>query len=166
MQLSIIVAFDDANGIGANNCLLCRLSKDLKNFKELTIGYPIIMGRKTFHSLPHGALPNRTNIVISKTIKHFEGCITCKSVEEVLELPEVKNAEKCFVIGGASIYKQFFDKASKLYVTRIRHTFENADVFFPEIDVEDTWRIVSVSEEFPADEKNEYPFFFAVYERI
>ena len=69
-------------------------------------------------------------------------------------------------MGGESIYKEFFDRAHRIYLTRIRHTFDNADVFFPEIDVEDKWRIMSVSDEIPADDKNEYPFFFAVYERL
>ena len=164
MEINIIVAADENNGIGANNNLLCRLSKDLKNFKELTTGHVVVMGRKTFESLPKGALPNRTNIVMSKSEQRFPGCYTCTSAEEVLSL--AKKHEKIFIIGGESIYKEFFDRAHRIYLTRIRHTFDDADVFFPEIDVEDKWRIMSVSDEIPADEKNEYPFFFAVYERI
>ena len=162
----MIVALDEKNGIGRNNKLLCRLSGDMKNFKELTTGYPVIMGRKTFESLPKGALPNRVNIVLTKDEeKIFEDAISCNSIDEVLGLRVIKNCEKCFVIGGAEIYKHFFDLADKLYVTSIRHTFEDADAFFPEIDI-DNWRINSVSDEFQADEKNEFPYFFAVYERI
>ena len=162
----MIVALDEKNGIGRNNKLLCRLSGDMKNFKELTTGHPVIMGRKTFESLPKGALPNRVNIVLTKDEeKIFDDAISCNSIDEVMNLRVIKNCEKCFVIGGAEIYKHFFDLADKLYVTSIRHTFEDADAFFPEIDI-DNWRINSVSDEFKADEKNEFPYFFAVYERI
>ena len=162
----MIVALDEKNGIGRNNKLLCRLSGDMKNFKELTTGHPVIMGRKTFESLPKGALPNRVNIVLTKDEeKIFDDAISCNSIDEVMNLRVIKNCEKCFVIGGAAIYKHFFDLADKLYVTSIRHTFEDADAFFPEIDI-DNWRINSVSDEFKADEKNEFPYFFAVYERI
>jgi dihydrofolate reductase len=162
----MIVALDEKNGIGRQNKLLCRLSGDMKNFKELTTGHPVIMGRKTFESLPNGALPNRVNIVLTKDEeKIYDDAISCNSIDEVMNLRVIKNCEKCFVIGGAEIYKHFFDRADKLYVTSIRHTFEDADAFFPEIDIDD-WRINSVSDEFKADEKNEYPYFFAVYERI
>lgn len=162
----MIVALDEKNGIGRQNKLLCRLSGDMKNFKELTTGHPVIMGRKTFESLPKGALPNRVNIVLTKDEeKIFDDAISCNSIDEVMNLRVIKNCEKCFVIGGAEIYKHFFDLADKLYVTSIRHTFEDADAFFPEIDI-DNWRINSVSDEFKADEKNEFPYFFAVYERI
>ena len=163
MEINIIVAADEQNAIGKDNGLLCRLQKDLKNFKELTTGHPVVMGRKTFESLPKGALPNRTNIVMSKSETRFPGCYTCTSAQEVLELTQ--KHEKIFVIGGRAIYEEFFPIAHKIYLTRIRHTFEDADVFFPEIDV-DKWRILSVSDEYQADEKNEYPFFFSVYERI
>lgn len=148
----MIVALDEKNGIGRQNKLLCRLSGDMKNFKELTTGHPVIMGRKTFESLPKGALPNRVNIVLTKDEeKIFDDAISCSSIDEVLNLRVIKNCEKCFVIGGAEIYKHFFDLADKLYVTSIRHTFEDADAFFPEIDI-DNWRINSVSDEFKADE--------------
>ena len=162
----MIVAVDEKNAIGKENQLLCHLKGDMVNFKELTTGHPIIMGRKTFESLPKGALPNRVNIVLTKDEeKIFDKAISCSSINEVLNLRVIKNCERCFVIGGAQIYKQFFDIADKLYVTSIRHTFDGADAFFPEIDIED-WKINSVSDEFKADEKNDQPYFFAVYERI
>ncbi|MBQ5575934.1 MAG: dihydrofolate reductase [Bacteroidales bacterium] len=166
MELCMIVAVDERNGIGRNNELLCHLSGDLKNFKSLTSGCPVIMGRKTYESLPNGALPKRVNIVLSRDENYvLEDAITCESIEEVLGLRVVKNSQRVFVIGGESIYKAFFEHADKLYVTCIRHHFEDADTFFPEIDI-DHWRINSVSDEFKADEKNDYPYFFAVYERI
>ena len=95
MEINIIVAADENNGIGSGNQLLCRLSKDLKNFKELTTGHVVVMGRKTFESLPKGALPNRTNIVMSKSEQRFPGCYTCTSADEVLEL--AKKHEKIFI---------------------------------------------------------------------
>lgn len=166
MELCMIVAVDERNGIGRDNGLLCHLSGDLKNFKSLTSGCPVIMGRKTFESLPNGPLPKRVNIVLSRDENYvLDGAITCESVEEVLGLRVVKNSQRVFVIGGESIYKAFFEHADKLYVTCIRHHFEDADTFFPEIDI-DHWRINSVSDEFDADEKNDYPYFFTVYERI
>ena len=113
MEINIIVAADENNGIGSGNQLLCRLSKDLKNFKELTTGHVVVMGRKTFESLPKGALPNRTNIVMSKSEQRFPGCYTCTSADEVLDL--AKKHEKIFIIGGESIYKEFFDRAHRIY---------------------------------------------------
>lgn len=166
MELCMIVAVDQKNAIGRNNQLLCHLSGDLKNFKTLTSGCPVIMGRKTFESLPNGPLPKRTNIVLSRDENYvIDGAITCESVDEALGLRVVKNAERVFVIGGEAIYKEFFMKADKLYVTCIRHAFDGADAFFPEVDI-DHWRICSVSDEMPADEKNDFPYFFMVYERI
>lgn len=166
MELCIIVAVDQKNAIGRNNQLLCHLSGDLKNFKALTSGCPVIMGRKTFESLPNGPLPKRTNIVLSRNEDYvIDGAITCESVDEVMNLRVVRNAERVFVIGGAAIYKEFFDKADKIYMTCIRNTFDDADAFFPEVDI-DHWRINSVSDEIPADEKNDFPYFFAVYERL
>ena len=166
MEVCMIVAVDQKNAIGKNNSLLCHLSGDMTNFKEITSGHPVIMGRKTFESLPKGALPNRVNIVLTRDEeKIFDNAISCNNMDEVLNLRVIKNCEKCFVIGGAEIYNYFFPRADKLYVTNIRHTFEDADAFFPEIDIDD-WRINSVSDEFKADEKNDYPYFFAVYERI
>ena len=104
----MIVALDEKNGIGRQNKLLCRLSGDMKNFKELTTGHPVIMGRKTFESLPKGALPNRVNIVLTKDEeKIFDDAISCNSIDEVMNLRVIKNCEKCFVIGGAEIYKHF-----------------------------------------------------------
>ncbi len=162
----MIVAVDQKNAIGRNNQLLCHLSGDMKNFRQLTSGCPVIMGRKTFESLPNGPLPKRTNIVLSRNENYvIDGAITCESVEEALNLRVVRNAERVFVIGGEAIYKEFFMKADKLYLTCIRHTFDDADAYFPEVDI-DHWRINSVSDEIPADEKNDFPYFFMVYEKI
>ena len=164
-MLSIIVAIDEKNWIWSKNQLLCHLSDDLKNFKKITNWHTIIMGKNTFFSLPNWALPNRTNIVLSHSSNDFENCIHCKSIEECLDLEEVKREDETFIIWGASIYKAFFDLVDKLYITRIHHTFSNADVFFPEIE-NSHWNLVSKSEIYPPDEKNDYPFNFEIYEKI
>ena len=118
--------------IGNNNGLLCHLSGDLKRFKALTTGHPVIMGRKTFESLPRRPLPNRRNIVLtSSTVVPCEGVEVANSVDEVLSL--IPADTEAFVIGGATLYEQFLPYVGKLYVTWIYRSFE-ADTFFPTID--------------------------------
>ncbi len=164
MWISIIVAIDENNGIWAKNQLLCHLWDDLKYFKKVTDWHTVIMWRNTFLSLPNGALPNRKNIVLSQSNDQFENCINCWSMNECLDLEELKNWGEVFVIWWASIYKAFFDIADKLYITRIHHIFGNADVFFPEIR-EDKRRKISESKVFEQNENNEYPFTFEIYEK-
>ena len=164
MMLSIIVAIDEKNWIWANNKLLCHLSDDLKNFKKITKWHTVIMWRNTFLSLPPWALPNRTNVVLSNLDDDFKNCIICKSIEECLNLDELKNEDEVFIIWWASIYKAFFNIVDKLYITHIHHTFKNADVFFPEIKELD-WKLISKSDIYDSDEKNEFPFTFEVYEK-
>ena len=157
MTLSIIVAIGKNNEIGAENDLLWHLSADLKHFKEITTGHTIIMGRKTFESLPKGPLPNRRNIVVSRNPElKIEGAEVYSSLE--LALLKVINEEEVFIIGGDQIYKQAFPDADKLYLTRIHAEFPQADAFFPEIDYT-KWTEIS-REAFPADEKNEYAYSF------
>lgn len=164
-MLSIIVAIDEQNWIWANNKLLCHLSDDLKNFRKITKWHAVIMWRNTFLSLPNWALPNRKNIVLSNLDDNFENCIICKSIEECLNLDELKNEDEVFIIWWASVYKAFFNIVDKLYITRIHHTFKNADVFFPEIK-ESEWKIISKSDIHDSDEKNEFPFSFEIYEKV
>ena len=165
MKISIIVAIDERNWIWAKNQLLCHLGDDLKYFKKVTDWHTVIMWRNTYLSLPNGALPNRINIVLSQSNDNFENCINCWSINECMNLDEVKNSDETFVIWWASIYKAFFDIADKLYITHIHHTFENADVFFPAID-KNEWNLSSKSDIHIQDEKNEFPFSFEIYERI
>lgn len=164
MWISIIVAKDENDWIWANNQLLCHLSDDLKYFKKMTQWHTVIMWKNTFSWLPNWALPNRKNIVLSRSNEEFENCTKYGSVDECLNSDEVKNWEEVFVIWWASIYKAFFDIADKLYVTLIHHKFENADVFFPEIKKE-LRELISQWDRHEADENNEYPFTFQVYER-
>lgn len=161
--ISIIVAVDRNNAIGKENQLLCHLPNDLKYFKATTLGRPVIMGRKTFESLPNGALPNRRNIVLSKNDRYkCDGCELASSLDAALAL--VSNEEDIFIIGGATIYKEAIGKADKLYVTHIDNKFEGVDVFFPQIDLS-LWKETSRVEN-KADDKNKYQHSFVVYERI
>ena len=160
---SIIVATDENNAIGKDNNLLCHLPNDLKYFKSVTQGHPVIMGRKTFESLPKGALPNRRNIVITRNkALQFDRCEMVSSIEEAIAL--CQNEPEIFFIGGGSIYKEAMSIANKLYLTRIHHIFEDADTFFPKVD-SSTWKEVC-REDHEADEKHKYTYSFVTFEKI
>lgn len=139
-MLSIIACISKVHrAIGYKNRLLYAIPSDMTRFRMLTTGHTIIMGRKTFESLPNGALPNRRNIVISKTKEQITGCEVCSSLEEALaarkeEVGSKEASDECFIIGGASIYEQALPFADKLYLTIIEKEPENADTFFPEIN--------------------------------
>jgi dihydrofolate reductase len=131
-NISIIVAIAENFAIGKNNQLLFHLPGDLKRFKQITTWKTIIMGRNTLLSLPKWPLPNRRHIVITdKKDDLFPGCEVVFSADEVLE--KVKIEEEVFIIGGGSVYRQFYPLAAKLYLTLV-HKPLDADVFFPEID--------------------------------
>ncbi len=156
-MLSIIVAVAENGAIGKNNDLIWYLSNDLKRFKALTTGHTIIMGRKTFESLPKGALPNRTNVVLTKdNSKTYPNCVMLHSVEEIIE-KYAEDAEEHFIIGGGQLYADVLPFANRIYLTRVHQSFE-ADVFFPEIN-EDDWKTES-REDFEPSEKNEYSYSF------
>lgn len=162
-KIAIIVATDENNAIGKNGDLLCHLPNDLKFFKSVTTGYPVIMGRKTFESLPKGALPNRRNIVITRNKDlQYERCEMASSIDEALDL--CKDEEQVFFIGGGTIYEKAIDFADTLYITRIHHQFEGVDTFFPVVD-EKVWK-KAWSEEQSADEKNKYVHTFIRFEKI
>jgi dihydrofolate reductase len=162
MKISLIAVAGRNNEIGTGNRLLCRLPADLKRFKTITSGRTVVMGRKTFESLPKGPLPNRRNIVLSRN-ENFktEGVEVYPSLDYALL--KLINETEIFIIGGAQVYRQALPVADKLYLTRIHDFFPEADVFFPEIDFH-TWRETQ-RETFPADEKNPYAFTFLEYER-
>ncbi len=159
-MISLIVAASTNNVIGVQGELPWRLSDDLKRFKALTIGKPIVMGRLTFESIGR-ALPGRQNIVITRQKNTIaEGCDVVDSPAAALSV--AKNASEIMVIGGGQIYDLFFPKASRLYVTRV-HTAVEGDAFFPAIDSSE-WALTA-NEAHLASEKNEYDFTFEVYER-
>lgn len=158
--ISIIVAVDEQNAIGRNNGLLCHLPADLKYFKSITDGHSIVMGRKTFESLPKGALPNRRNIVVTRNSSlQWSNVETCGSLSESFDL--TKDEEEVFIIGGGAIYKAAFEFCNRLYVTKIKHRFDDADTFFPAIDPT-LWKL-SFQEDHLADEKNKYDFSFLIF---
>lgn len=161
MTLSIIVAIAENNAIGFENKLLYWLPNDLKRFKSLTTGHTIIMGRKTFESLPKGALPNRRNIVLTRQDIQFPGTERYASLQEALK--QCKEEEEVFIIGGASVYREALPLVDKLCITYIEDTPKEADAFFPEIDPamwEETAR-----EAHTTDEKHAYPYQFVDYLR-
>ncbi len=138
MSFSIIVAVAENNAIGKNNDLLCYLPGDLKRFKQITNAKTVIMGRKTFVSLPKGALPNRRNIVITRSNEiNFPNTEIVNSIQEAINLCN-ENQEN-FIIGGADIYKQFLPFVDKIYLTKIYQAFV-ADTFFPELNP-DQWEV-------------------------
>ena len=155
-MLSIIACISQTNrAIGYQNRLLYHIKSDLTRFRELTTGHTIIMGRKTYESLPNGALPHRRNIVVSNSMKEMEGCEVYPNLEAALKAAEGKT-EETFIIGGESIYRQSLPAARKLYLTVVDDTAVNdaevndaainatpqqADAFFPEINPEE-WELI------------------------
>ncbi|MDR1456127.1 MAG: dihydrofolate reductase [Tannerella sp.] len=160
--ISIIVATDEQGAIGKDGQLLWRLPRDLKRFREITTGHTVIMGRKTFESLPGGALPHRKNIVLSAASdRHYEHCDLHHSLQEALAA--CAQEEEVFVIGGASVYRQAMAVAGKIYLTRVHHTFADADVFFPPFTGEG-WTETG-RQDFPPDDRNPYAQTFLMYGR-
>ncbi|MCE1156101.1 MAG: dihydrofolate reductase [Bacteroidales bacterium] len=160
--ISIIAAVADNLAIGYKKQIPWYLPADLKHFKEITTGHTLIMGKRTFESLPNGPLPNRKNIVLTSMLTEgvVEGYFEADSTEDALELSS--NAEKVFIIGGSAIYKQFMEHAETMYITWVHGEFV-ADTFFPDIDFS-LWNEVSREEHQP-DEKNPHSYAFVVYER-
>lgn len=157
MTVSMIVAKGINNEIGADNKLLWHIPSDLKFFKETTMGKSIIMGRKTFQSLPK-ALPGRKNIVISRD-PEFEapGATVVTDINAALNESET---EEVFIIGGASIYEAFFPLATKLYITEVNFSCDYADVFFPDVDLS-LWEREVIRE----GEENSLSFRHVLYTR-
>ncbi|MCL1851047.1 MAG: dihydrofolate reductase [Bacteroidetes bacterium] len=181
LNLCMIAAVGNNFELGKNNQLLCHLPADLKRFKEITSGFPVIMGDKTWESLPIKPLPNRRNIVITLD-KNFiaesgkqkaesthssaavsPSSLSCEIVHTIDDaIALVKNEEKAFIIGGATIYKLFIDKIDTLYLTRIDANFD-ADVFFPNVDFNE-WNLVE-EVVYEKDEKNGFGMRFQVYKQ-
>lgn len=159
---TIVVAMGEKNGIGFNNRLLWHLPKDLKHFKEITSGHPVIMGRKTYESIGK-PLPNRTNIVVSRKTDWFEeGILIVGSIKEAVKFAK-KIDEEIFIIGGGKIYEQTMDIVDRLELTLVKAELE-ADTYFPKIDPK-VWKKTDESCH-EKDEKNQYDFCFQTYERI
>lgn len=159
-NISIIVAIARNFAIGKNNDLLFHLPNDLKRFKQITSGHTIIMGRNTLLSLPKWPLPNRRHIVITDDPEdNFPGCEIVFSIEEAIL--KVQNEKEAFIIGGGSIYRQFYPFAGKLYLTLVHKDFD-ADIFFPEIDYSG-WEEISCEDFY--DDKNDFDYSYLNLER-
>jgi len=156
-MITIIAAVARNRAIGYENKLIYWLPNDLKRFKALTTGHTIIMGRNTFLSLPKGALPNRRNIVLTRSQKTFPGCDVFASLEDALT--HCDKDEDVYIIGGASVYRQALPLADRLCLTEINDTPEKADTFFPPYD---DWKEVS-REDHEKDERHEYEYSFVDY---
>jgi len=159
---TIVVAMGEKNEIGFENQLLWHLPKDLKHFKDLTSGHPIIMGRKTYESIGK-PLPNRTNIVVSRQKDWFEeGILIVGSIKEAVKFAK-KIDDEVFIIGGGNIYEQTVDVTDRLEVTLVKADLQ-ADTYFPKIDPKIWKKVDEVCHE--KDEKNQYDFCFQTYEKI
>lgn len=159
MTLHIIAAVARNRAIGFENKLLYWLPNDLKRFKALTTGHTIIMGRNTFLSLPKGALPNRRNVVLSRTVKEITGCDVYATLDEALASCQAD--EQVYIIGGASVYEQALDKADRLCLTEIDDTPQQADAFFPDYS---DWK-VETKEAHSKDDKHAFAYAFVDYVR-
>lgn len=159
-QINLIAALDEAGGLGLNNQLLAHLPADLQHFKRITLGKTIIMGRATYESIGN-ALPGRTNIILSRSGHTYPDATVVNSLEQALAIASTNS--ELFIIGGAQLFRETIDRATRLYLTKIHHHFV-ADVFFPKVD-ETIWSCLE--QQFrPHDEKNKYDMTFSIYERI
>ena len=159
-MVSIIVAIAQNGTIGDKNSLLWHIKEDMRFFRTTTSGHAVVMGRKTFESLGSRPLPKRTNIVITRADRVFEGALTAHSLEEAIRLAE--DDEEIFIIGGAQIYREALRVADRMYITRVMHDYEG-DTSFPDIDLSE-WELVA-EEKHDRGEEYEYPFAFLTYER-
>ena len=159
MIISLVAAVSENRVIGKDNALPWNLPADLRHFKELTIGKPVIMGFKTFESIGK-PLSNRTNIVLCKEKVEIPGCTVVHSIEEALQA--VGNAEEVMIIGGGSVYAQFLPKADRMYLTRV-HAEVEGDTYFPEFNQDEWKEIERVNHE--KDEQHPYSFRFVTFER-
>ena len=162
MTISIIVAASDNNVIGNKGALPWSLLADMQRMKQLTMGHPLIMGRKTHESIGR-TLPGRRNIVITSQALQYPGCEVVPSLEAALTAVKDDPSGEAFIFGGGEIYKQAMDTANRIYLTRVHATVEG-DAFFPAIDP-NHWKEVA-REDHPADGENQYPFSFMTYERL
>ena len=155
-MLSIIVCIAENNAIGLRGDLLYHLRADLKRFKELTTGHTVVMGRRTFESLPKGALPNRRNIVLTRSNHAFPNTEVFASLEDALKACAAD--EHVYIIGGSSVYAEALPLADELCLTLVHDTPKEADTFFPDFDLKEWEEIFRESHK--ADEQNDKDFTF------
>jgi dihydrofolate reductase len=163
MIVSLIVAMDEAGGIGRENQIPWHLSTDLRRFKQITMGHCIIMGRKTYESI-NRPLPGRTSIVITRqnNFQTSPGILCVDSLDDALQIAKDSGETEAFIIGGGETFRRSLPVADQIYLTRV-HTHIQADTFFPQVQL-DEWLIVK--EQFvPADDKNQFPSTFTLLKR-
>lgn len=165
MILSIVVAIGLKNEIGAQGQLLWHLPKDMQYFKNLTLNHCVLMGKKTYLSIPEKfrPLPNRTNIVLSHTIEQNDKYFKVNSIQEAIDIAKQKNEKEFMLIGGGEVYRQFMSLCNKLYVTKVHSEFSKADTFFPTISPLEWVEESSILH--LKDEKNNFDTEFIVYKR-
>lgn len=160
-MVSIIVAIAQNGTIGDKNSLLWHIKEDMRFFRTTTSGHPVIMGRKTFESLGSKPLPKRTNIVITRADREFEGALTAHSLEEAIRMAGAD--EEIFIMGGAQIYREALSVVDRMYITHVERDYEG-DTSFPEIDFAQ-WKLVDVVRH-ERGEEYESPFEFRTYDRV
>jgi len=168
-MIAAVVAVDENFAIGNKGDMLVHIRGDLKMFRELTSGHTVVMGRKTFEALPNGPLPNRRNIVISSQAqgKAFEmhddkGTYILSSMENVMEMFSSCRDEMLFVIGGGVIYKELLSYCERIYLTKIKKSFPEADTYFPNIDFMPEWRKTVIGK---TQHENGVDYQFCIYDR-
>ncbi|MEI2757256.1 MAG: dihydrofolate reductase [Chitinophagaceae bacterium] len=162
MNISLVVAAASNNAIGKDGKMPWHLPADMKHFKNITWGMPVVMGRKTFESLGK-PLTGRKNIVITRqTGWKANGAIGVQSIEDAFFVAQQADVNEIMVIGGGEIYKTLFDKAKRIYLTRVEAEPE-ADTFFPVL-LREQWRLIS-QQNFEADEKNPFNYSFQIWDR-
>lgn len=170
-MIAAVVCVDNNYGIGSKNNLLAHIPEDMKMFKEITTGGAVVVGRKTYDSLPKKPLPDRTNIVVTSKVKRKpknkkDGTIhsNMNYIKAWLIHPEVVN-ENCgiYVIGGGMIYKELLPLCERVYITKVLHSYEDVDTYFPNIDEMPEWEMTSCSE---IKEYNGIQYQFCIYDRV
>ena len=167
MIVSLIVAVSENGVIGKDNDLIWNLPKDMRFFKETTMGHHVIMGRKNFESIPHkySPLPNRTNVIITRQADYIaEGCVVVNSVEAALEIAKQNGDTEPFIIGGGQIYKIALEQklVDKIYLTKVHHAFVG-DTFFSDLNTD--WKQIERID-CKEDEKHAYAYSFLTFEKI
>lgn len=164
-MISAIVCVDENFGIGSNGDLLVHIPEDLKRFKRLTTGNVVVMGRKTWESLPNKPLPNRLNLVVTSKERTIDFMTAFISIEEALVRARMASKDpedEWFVIGGGQLYKELLPYCNKAYITKVYRTYENVDTYFPNIENIPEWKIESESE---IKEYNGVKYQFCTYRK-
>ncbi len=164
MLFSLVVAAAENGAIGKDNGMLWHLPNDMKFFKNITWAMPVLMGRKTFEALDSKPLNGRANIILTRK-KDFkpEGAVVVNHISDAVFFAEQNDYKEIMVIGGGEIYEMLMAKATKIYLTRVHHSFTDADAFFPSLD-EKKWQRTG-NQDFGTDDKHAYAYSFEVWER-